>query len=159
MISKSSSRRLEDGHDDLELGEAADVFAWLMKIQNIIDEKAGRRRERRGTALEERFAKAYPNACNDCGRLVCSCPPILASTAQVKSRRAAGINVSAAGLHTVSLWMREDGMRVDKMVLNTNANQLPFPGNVFHIPINMEQDLVNAGIPSMRNPLTELLAV
>jgi NTP pyrophosphatase (non-canonical NTP hydrolase) len=62
------------------LSEAADVFAWLMKVQNVIDEKAGRRRERRGAALEGSFAKAYPDACNDCGRRVCSCPPILAST-------------------------------------------------------------------------------
>jgi pyrimidine deaminase RibD-like protein/NTP pyrophosphatase (non-canonical NTP hydrolase) len=62
------------------LSEAADVFAWLMKVQNIIDEKAGRRKENRGKAIEESFAKAYPDACNDCGRLVCSCPPILAST-------------------------------------------------------------------------------
>lgn len=62
------------------LTEAADVFAWLMKVQNLIDERAGRRRERRGVAIEESFAKAYPDACNDCGRLVCSCPPILAST-------------------------------------------------------------------------------
>jgi NTP pyrophosphatase (non-canonical NTP hydrolase) len=62
------------------LSEAADVFAWLMKVQNIIDEKAGRRRERRGKALEVSFATAYPDACKDCGRLICSCPPILAST-------------------------------------------------------------------------------
>jgi len=62
------------------LSEAADVFAWLMKVQNIIDEKAGRRKEVRGTVIEESFAKLYPDACTDCGRLVCSCPPILAST-------------------------------------------------------------------------------
>jgi pyrimidine deaminase RibD-like protein/NTP pyrophosphatase (non-canonical NTP hydrolase) len=62
------------------LSEAADVFAWLMKVQNIIDEKAGRRRELRGVAIEASFAKAYPDACSDCRRFVCSCPPILAST-------------------------------------------------------------------------------
>ena len=62
------------------LSEASDVFAWLMKVQNLIDEKAGRRREQRGRAIETSFAKAYPDACNDCGRYVCSCPPILAST-------------------------------------------------------------------------------
>lgn len=62
------------------LSEAADVFAWLMKVQNIIDERAGRRKEKRGIAIQERFARAYPDACNDCGRLICSCPPILAST-------------------------------------------------------------------------------
>jgi pyrimidine deaminase RibD-like protein/NTP pyrophosphatase (non-canonical NTP hydrolase) len=62
------------------LSEAADVFAWLMKVQNLIDERAGRRGERRGKAIEESFARTYPDACTDCGRLVCSCPPILAST-------------------------------------------------------------------------------
>jgi pyrimidine deaminase RibD-like protein len=62
------------------LSEAADVFAWLMKVQNIIDEKAGRRKEKRGTAIEKAFANAYPDACNDCRRFVCSCPPILTST-------------------------------------------------------------------------------
>ncbi len=62
------------------LSEASDVFAWLMKVQNIIDEKAGRRKDKREIAIEENFAKAYPDACVDCGRLVCSCPPILAST-------------------------------------------------------------------------------
>jgi len=62
------------------LSEAADVFAWLMKIQNLIDDRAGRRGNARGSSLEESFARAYPDACSDCGRLVCSCPPILAST-------------------------------------------------------------------------------
>jgi pyrimidine deaminase RibD-like protein len=62
------------------LSEACDVFAWLMKVQNLIDERAGRRKELRGKALEESFAKSYPDACTDCGRLVCCCPPILAST-------------------------------------------------------------------------------
>ena len=56
------------------------MFAWLMKVQNIIDERAGRRKGLRGKAVEESFAKAYPDACSDCGRLVCCCPPILAST-------------------------------------------------------------------------------
>lgn len=62
------------------LSEAADVFAWLMKVQNIIDEKAGRRMKLRGRAIEESFAKSYPDACTQCGRRVCACPPILAST-------------------------------------------------------------------------------
>ena len=62
------------------LSEAADVFAWLMKVQNIIDEKSNRRKERRGRVIDESFARAYPDACAECGRLVCSCPPILAST-------------------------------------------------------------------------------
>jgi len=62
------------------LSEAADVFAWLMNIQNIADEKAGRRNAQRGTKLQDDFAKAYPDACQDCGAFVCRCPPILAAT-------------------------------------------------------------------------------
>jgi len=62
------------------LTEAADVFAWLMKVQNIIDERAGRRKGLRGTALEEGFATAYPDICVACGKRVCACPPILPST-------------------------------------------------------------------------------
>lgn len=62
------------------LSEAADVFAWLMKVQNLIDENAGRRREQRGRAIEEGFARSYPDACYECRRVVCACPPILPST-------------------------------------------------------------------------------
>ena len=62
------------------LSEASDVFAWLMKIQNLIDDKAGRIGAQRGFYIGQRLAKAYPNACRDCGRAICSCPPILAST-------------------------------------------------------------------------------
>jgi pyrimidine deaminase RibD-like protein len=62
------------------LSEASDVFAWLMKIQNLIDDKAGRRGSARGMELEKRMCKAYPDSCVDCGRIVCACPPILAST-------------------------------------------------------------------------------
>jgi len=61
------------------------------------------------------------------------------------------VPVSSTGLHTFSLWMREDGMRVDRVVLSVFTN---FLGNEFHIPNNGEQDLVNLGIPTMRNPLT-----
>jgi NAD-dependent dihydropyrimidine dehydrogenase PreA subunit len=62
------------------LSEAADVFAWLMNIQNIVDEKAARRGPNRGITLQNEFANAYPDACRDCGASVCRCPPILAAT-------------------------------------------------------------------------------
>lgn len=62
------------------LSEASDVFAWLMRVQNIIDDRNSRFGVQRGMALDSAFARAYPDACVDCGRLVCSCPPILAST-------------------------------------------------------------------------------
>lgn len=62
------------------LSEAADVFAWLMHIQNILDLRKKIKSENRGHSLEEAFARAYPDGCQDCGQRVCTCPPILAST-------------------------------------------------------------------------------
>ena len=38
---------------------------------------------------------------------------------------AATINVASPGLHTINLWMREDGFVVDKIVLTTNAGYMP----------------------------------
>lgn len=62
------------------LSEAADVFAWLMHIQNIVDSRSGVPLARRGDALEMAFAKAYPDCCTACGKRQCACPPILPST-------------------------------------------------------------------------------
>jgi pyrimidine deaminase RibD-like protein/NTP pyrophosphatase (non-canonical NTP hydrolase) len=62
------------------LSEAADVFAWLMKLNNLIENEAGTARGERGNALQETFASAYPSQCVDCNAPVCTCPPILATT-------------------------------------------------------------------------------
>lgn len=62
------------------LSEAADVFAWLMHIQNIVDSKAHVPLAKRGEALELAFTKAYPDSCIACGKKQCACPPILQST-------------------------------------------------------------------------------
>jgi pyrimidine deaminase RibD-like protein/NTP pyrophosphatase (non-canonical NTP hydrolase) len=62
------------------LSEAADVFAWLMHIQNIVDSKANVLYSKRGEALELAFSKAYPDGCTACGKRQCACPPILPST-------------------------------------------------------------------------------
>ena len=37
----------------------------------------------------------------------------------------ATINVTSAGVHTVNLWMREDGMVVDKLLLTTSSGYAP----------------------------------
>jgi hypothetical protein len=37
----------------------------------------------------------------------------------------ATINVTSAGIHTLNLWMREDGFVVDKVVLSSNVNYVP----------------------------------
>jgi Gylcosyl hydrolase family 115 C-terminal domain/Dictyostelium (slime mold) repeat len=37
----------------------------------------------------------------------------------------ATINVTSAGVHTINLWMREDGFRVDRLLLTTNTGFVP----------------------------------
>jgi pyrimidine deaminase RibD-like protein/NTP pyrophosphatase (non-canonical NTP hydrolase) len=62
------------------VSEAADVFAWLMNIQNNIDFRDEKPEESYGLLLEETFCKSYPDYCKDCRRPRCICPPILEST-------------------------------------------------------------------------------
>lgn len=62
------------------LSEASDVFAWLMKVQNLIEAKAEIEEMRHGAALDAAFAKSYPFGCKDCSQPVCVCPPILEGT-------------------------------------------------------------------------------
>lgn len=38
---------------------------------------------------------------------------------------AAAINVPSAGLHTINLWAREDGLRIDRVLLTTSASFTP----------------------------------
>jgi pyrimidine deaminase RibD-like protein len=59
------------------LSEACDVFAWLMRIQNIFDNIHNKKV---GDHLNKGIAKSYPDICLDCGQSVCGCPPILKST-------------------------------------------------------------------------------
>lgn len=62
------------------LSEAADVFAWLMNIQNNLDYLASRDPDDYGVTLEDGFCKLYPDYCRDCRQQRCVCPPILEST-------------------------------------------------------------------------------
>jgi hypothetical protein len=62
------------------LSEAADVFAWLMHLQNLIHSKRRYRESERGGALSMWFESAYPDRCSDCLNPVCTCPPILPGT-------------------------------------------------------------------------------
>jgi hypothetical protein len=62
------------------LSEAADVFAWLMHIQNIVDQKKGTPKTKRGDSIERGFCISYPDRCLDCGARVCRCPAILPAT-------------------------------------------------------------------------------
>lgn len=61
----------------------------------------------------------------------------------------ATIAVPSAGLHTINVWMREDGFSLDRLVLTRNGTFLPQTGNAWHIPTNAEP----SGTVSMRAPL------
>lgn len=58
------------------------------------------------------------------------------------------ITVGSTGMHTVNVWMREDGLRIDRVLLTTNVNFKAQTGNVFHIPTNVE-----VGGLTMRSPV------
>ena len=63
----------------------------------------------------------------------------------------ATLTVNSTGMHIFSLWMREDGMRIDRIVLTTNNNFQAILGTCFHIPSDIETG--NSGL-TMRSPLT-----
>ncbi|HUJ09101.1 MAG TPA: alpha-amylase family glycosyl hydrolase [Verrucomicrobiae bacterium] len=75
-------------------------------------------------------------------------------TNRTSTGNAGTFTVGSAGIHTFNLWMREDGMRVDKVVLTTNASFTPTVGNAFHIPNNFQADL---GGSMMRDPYGAIL--
>jgi len=70
---------------------------------------------------------------------------------RTSSAALATVNVPGAGSHIVNLWMREDGSRVDRILLTTNVDFHAVVGQSFHIPGNPEP-----GIPTMRSPFPEI---
>jgi pyrimidine deaminase RibD-like protein/NTP pyrophosphatase (non-canonical NTP hydrolase) len=62
------------------LAEAADVLAWLMHVQNVIEHRAKTPKAERGEQLQDTFCLTYPDRCLDCGAAACKCPPILPTT-------------------------------------------------------------------------------
>lgn len=62
------------------IAEAPDVFAWLMGFANQFDFDRRIALHEHGTRLTELMESEYPGHCKLCGRQVCKCPPIPAST-------------------------------------------------------------------------------
>jgi pyrimidine deaminase RibD-like protein/NTP pyrophosphatase (non-canonical NTP hydrolase) len=62
------------------LSEAADVFAWLMNIQNNIDLRDEKAEVEYGLSIEELFCKSYPDFCTECKKQECICPPLPKAT-------------------------------------------------------------------------------
>ncbi len=72
--------RLFDEEPNYFLSEAADVFAWLMRVENIRETKAGTPVREIGWTLDRGMAVSYPDFCLDCEARPCRCPPILKRT-------------------------------------------------------------------------------
>jgi ferredoxin len=84
--------RVVDAVPQYFISEAADVFAWLMHLANLIDVKEDTYLVREDelavpnpitdgcTAIEFALYREYPDRCVECGRPVCACPPILPRT-------------------------------------------------------------------------------
>ncbi len=68
----------------------------------------------------------------------------------LQSSGVATLNVPSAGNHTINVWMREDGMRIDRVLLTTLSTFAAHSGNAWHIPDSTESGAVPGG---MRNPL------
>jgi len=65
----------------------------------------------------------------------------------------ATIDVTSTGLHTFSIWMREDGTRVDRIVLATSTAFRARTGNAWHIPTSVESP-----VGSMRSPMQNIFS-
>ena len=61
---------------------------------------------------------------------------------QMRQLLAAGgvptINVATTGTKTVNVWMREDGVKVDRVFLTTESTRMPTLGNAWHIATSIE---------------------
>jgi NTP pyrophosphatase (non-canonical NTP hydrolase) len=119
------------------LSEAADVFAWLMHLQHLVQRKAPLLE--RGLLLERSFAAAYSQGCKDCGAEVCACPPILPSTLgriahEVPEGRA---SFSAGG----ALLSTADAMEL----FSPGAKVVTVNGTVFDVTGDLLRE-INAGV-------------
>jgi NTP pyrophosphatase (non-canonical NTP hydrolase) len=70
--------RVFDRHPKYFIGEAADVFSYLMGLAN----EYGLKQQQMGRdfSLEDEFIKRYPGLCVQCGHVVCVCPMVPEST-------------------------------------------------------------------------------
>ncbi len=67
--------RVFERHPEYFVGEAADVFSYLMGIANEISIRL-RQEEDKLFSLEDEFLKRYPGLCPQCGSKICICPSV-----------------------------------------------------------------------------------
>ena len=109
------------------LSEAADVFAWLMHLQNLIHSKRQYPTAERGAALSEWFASAYPDRFTGGSNPVCTCPPILPGTlGRIAHEIPTDANLFARGGALLS--QEEASRRFDLGACPTILEEKPLPG-------------------------------
>lgn len=64
------------------------------------------------------------------------------------------IAATNAADHTFSLWMREDGVRIDRVAISSDTDFQPRLGNAWHIPANVSEP----GVPVMRMPFGSIFS-
>lgn len=62
------------------MNEATDVFAWLMRLANQIDEEKQTDEAETGKILENSLWSQYPGVCSYCRNRPCKCPPVTSET-------------------------------------------------------------------------------
>jgi NTP pyrophosphatase (non-canonical NTP hydrolase) len=70
--------RVFDAHLHYFLGEAADIFSYIMGIAN--EHQMRENLDDREFSFEKEFLSRYPGLCTQCGSRVCICPAIPAAT-------------------------------------------------------------------------------
>jgi len=75
-------------------------------------------------------------------------------TNQTTAGSSATITVPGAGMHTLNLWMREDGAKIDRVAISSDTNFQPRIGNAWHIPSNVSEP----GVVIMRDPFQSIFS-
>jgi NTP pyrophosphatase (non-canonical NTP hydrolase) len=108
--------RVFESHPKYFVGEAADVFSYIMGLANEHSLRI-QRDENREFSFEDEFMKRYPGLCVDCGFSVCVCPPVPEATI---GRLAKELDVkdlsSFFGFHPEQ--MAQQGSRISEEVLD-----------------------------------------
>jgi NTP pyrophosphatase (non-canonical NTP hydrolase) len=89
--------RVFDAHPHYFLGEAADIFSYIMGIAN--EHQMREAQEDRVFSFETEFLFRYPGLCTQCGSRICNCPSIPAATV---GRMAKEINIDKSELIFIS---------------------------------------------------------
>lgn len=115
------------------LSEASDLFAWLMKLQNLLD--LNEERGNVGETLNKSFAVSYPDKCLDCNNPVCTCRPILPGTlGRIAHELPEGHRSFAEGGVLISL---NEAMEL----FSTGANEVVLGGNTIPVTLEMVQEI------------------